>query len=55
MLKKYIWRIVGFLFLIIGGIALYFFPFQTQKFPQVCCNEYCFTVEIAQTPEERQV
>ncbi|MDR0860368.1 MAG: hypothetical protein LBO09_05340 [Candidatus Peribacteria bacterium] len=55
MYPKSLLRILlSLLILLIGGYLL----FTTRKIPaspQICCNDQCFTIELAQTPEERQI
>lgn len=56
--KQFIRRvmiIVGIKAIIITVFMLHFFQQTLQKTPEVCFQEKCFQVEIADTPEKREL
>lgn len=46
------WIVIGFFFVI--WCAIFFTNYYQYKIPQVCNKNMCFTVEIADTPTERE-
>ena len=51
--KIIIWTIVCILILMISFI-IFFYNTQETKPQKICCNNNCFNLEIADTPESRQ-
>ena len=57
MKKSYkitIWIIIFILFLIISFFVFKYEAWETDN-PKICCNNRCFNLEIANTPESRQL
>jgi len=52
--KITIWIIIFFLLLIISFLAFKYEAWETSN-PKICCNNTCFNIEIADTPELRQL
>ena len=52
--KIIIWIIIFILFLTISFLIFKYEAWETDN-PEICCNNTCFNLEIADTPESRQL
>lgn len=52
--KIVIWIIVFVLLLIVSFLVFKYEAWETEN-PKICCNNTCFNLEIANTPESRQL
>jgi len=52
--KITIWIIIFILVLIISFLVFKYEAWETED-PKICCNNTCFNLEIANTPESRQL
>ena len=54
--KMIIWIIIFILVLIISFLVFKYEAWENEsQVPKICCNDKCFNLEIANTPESRQL
>ncbi len=56
ILKITVWIVIFILILIISFLVFKYEAWEIEnKSPKICCNDTCFDLEIANTPESRQL